>query len=111
MIDINRKTELLERLVQLANRATGESTRLADKYIQELYENQNEWVVIYGHFPSREADRQLLEIIMRRMSLEHGIDKIKVDRIKNRLKLISYSRDAIREEMEKINEEMEKLEK
>lgn len=102
MIDINRKTELLERFFKLANMATGESTRLADKYIQEQYENQNEWVVIYDHFPSREAHRQLLEIIMRRMSLEHGIDKIKVDRIKNRLKLISCSRDAIREEWKKL---------
>lgn len=54
-------------------RATGRTTRLADKYIQELFDNPGEWVGITDHYPSRRAYELLMMIICRRVAYEHQI--------------------------------------
>lgn len=54
-------------------RATGRTTRLADEYIQKLFNNPGEWVLITDHYPSRRAYESLMMIICRRVAYEHQI--------------------------------------
>lgn len=53
-------------------RATGRSTRLADNYIQELFNNQDTWITIKDHFNSNNAARMLSNTIVKRLKFEHG---------------------------------------
>lgn len=54
-------------------RASGRTTRLVDKYVQELFNNLGEWVRISDHFPGRRANEMLMAKIRRRMEIEHHI--------------------------------------
>ena len=61
-------------------RRTGRTTRLADDYIQKLFENYQDddkkmtYVQIVDHFPGRFSDLLLVWIIKRRIFIEHGLD-------------------------------------
>ena len=58
-------------------RASGRTTRLIDKYIQELFTKKE--VVIKDHYRNAQADYFLSERVLRRLALEHS--GIKVERI------------------------------
>ena len=51
-------------------RRTGRSTRLVDKYIQELFTTG--LAVVLDHHHSNEADYDLLNRVAKRMSIEHS---------------------------------------
>lgn len=53
-------------------RATGRSTRLADNYIQELFNNQNTWITITDHFGDKRSASILSNRIVKRLKFEHG---------------------------------------
>ena len=84
-------------------RMTGMTTRLTDSFIQELYHNPNKWITIHDHYQSRNADRMLLEKILRRMEYEHPYDKVDVDKLNNRLKLTASQSDFIKRKIDKSN--------
>ena len=86
----------------LSTRATGRSTRLVDEFIQKLYKNEGEWVEIYDHYPSRNADRMIFENVIRRMQVEHPQDKLEIDKFNNRIKLTWCQRDGILDEIDKL---------
>jgi len=54
------------------SRATGRSTRLADNYIQELFNNQNTWITITDHFGDKRSAGILSNRIVKRLKFEHG---------------------------------------
>ena len=83
-------------------RMTGMTTRLADSYIQELYHNPNEWITVHDHYPNRNADRMLLEKILRRMAYEHPDDKVDVDKLSNRIKLTSSKSEFITRKLNNV---------
>ena len=87
--------EFLLSIAEIRNRMTGMTTRLVDEFIQKLYKNEGEWVEIYDHFPSRNADRMILEKILKRMSFEHPEDKFEIDKLNNRLKLTWCQSDGL----------------
>jgi len=62
------------------NRKTGRTTRLADIYIQELF-NRGEIYVI-DHHPTRQASKYLVDIILRRLEFEHPSVKVQVEKLK-----------------------------
>jgi len=68
--------------------ASGRTTRLADHYIQKLFDNLGEWVRIFYHFPERRADEMLAVKICRRMEMEHHIT-LDVDHYHCRLRIPS----------------------
>lgn len=55
-------------------RASGRTTRLADNYIQQLFEYPGEWVRIKDHFTELRADQTLCDKIYCRVQREHGFD-------------------------------------
>lgn len=58
-------------------RSCGNTTRLVDYYIQELFDNFGKWVIIKDHYKSQMADRLLAQKILARLEFEHssrGID-------------------------------------
>lgn len=55
------------------SRATGRTTRLIDKYIQELFDNQNTWITIKDHFGGNCAASILSKKIVKRLKFEHGV--------------------------------------
>lgn len=65
-------------------RKAGHTTRLADKYIQDIF-NSHSPVKIGDHFVGRtiterrKANRNLLDIIVRRLKFEHKSDQFIVD--------------------------------
>lgn len=64
-------------------RRSGQTTRLADGYIQILFKEGR--IVAWDHYGSNAATIRLCEIIMRRLELEHGINVnnyLHVNRIK-----------------------------
>ena len=94
--------ELKERkeIEEIRIRMCGMTTRLADSYIQELYHNPNERITIHDHFPSHNADRMLLEKILRRMAYEHPYDKVDIDKANNRIKLTASQSDFIKRKID-----------
>lgn len=63
--------EALRKIDELDNleRRTGRSTRLIDKYIQELFEKKI--VIVYDHYPKIEAHNDLFNRVMTRLKNEH----------------------------------------
>lgn len=51
-------------------RADGTSTRMADQYIQDLFNNGK--IHVQDHYDGRAAHEHLFHIIMRRLEMEHG---------------------------------------
>ena len=109
LVDMNEIERLNLEIQDLVDRETGRTTRLVDEYIQKLYDNQGEWVSIIDHFPSKMADKQLLEKILQRVFYEHSNDKVEVDKIHNKLKLVSCSRDYVRERLDNLIKRYEEL--
>lgn len=97
--------DFLMSIESIRRRMTGRTTQMVDGFIQKLYKNEGEWVGIYDHYPSRNADRMIMEKIIRRMQFEHPQDKIEVDRLNNRIKLTWSQRDVLLAEID----EYEKL--
>ena len=110
---INRKSELIGQLIELSGRATGRTTRIIDKYIQELYKHQGEWIEIKDHFPSPRADRMVLNKIMARMELEHPGDKVYVDKSGKppRIKFVPRCHDLLMTEIKRLQHEIDELSK
>ncbi len=102
----NEVAEIKHQIKYLESRMTGESTRLVDHYVQELYKNQGNWVMIHDHFKTSQANRILFEKVVKRMQNEHPGDAIEYDRSKCAIKLCKSERDFI---TEKINELKAKL--
>lgn len=97
--------DFLMSVESIRRRMTGRTTQMVDGFIQKLYKNEGEWVEIYDHYPSRNADRMIMEKIIRRMQFEHPQDKIEVDKLNNRIKLTWSQRDGLWAEID----EYEKL--
>lgn len=99
----NEELAIKHELASLRIRMTGMTTRIIDSYVQELYKNRNEWITIHDHFPSHNADRMVLEKILRRMAYEHPNDKLDIDKLNNRLKLVSCESDSKWKRMDELN--------
>lgn len=97
--------DFLLSIESIRRRMTGRTTQMVDNFIQKLYKNEGEWVDIYDHYPSRNADRMIMEKIIRRMQFEHPQDKLEIDKLNNRLKLTWSQRDGLWAEID----EYEKL--
>lgn len=54
-------------------KATGRTTRLADEYIQELFNNVGEWIPIEDHYGYWQSNKRLHDIIANRLYAEHKI--------------------------------------
>ncbi len=87
--------EFLQSILEIRFRMTGKTTRMVDEFVQKLYKNEGEWVEIYDHYPSIQADRMVFEKVIKRMMFEHPQDKIEVDKLNNRIKLTWCQRDGI----------------
>ena len=68
--DINRMTK--------DEKATGRTTKLADYYIQELFNNPNKEIEITDHTDTQQSNVHLTQIILRRVYEEHRGVKIKL---------------------------------
>lgn len=110
---INSKSSLIGQRIELASRLQGRTTRLIDKFIQEIYQHQGEWVTIEDHHPTKQAHRMLFDMIMRRMQFEHQDDEVKVDLIHGapRIMLVKCRRDALQPEIDRLGKEIEGLRK
>lgn len=82
--------ELLSIVLESQHRQKGRTTRLIDKYIQELFDHNGEWLTINDHidlaseqeYHSR-MTRQLFNRIIQRLKFEHNYgktDKIKIEK-------------------------------
>lgn len=56
------------------DRASGKTTRLVDKYVQEIFENAGDWVSVRDHYPGPRARMYLIERICKRFQAEHHIN-------------------------------------
>ena len=92
--------DFLMSIESIRRRMTGRTTQMVDGFIQKLYKNEGEWVEIYDHYPSRNAARMIMEKIIRRLQFEHPQDKIEVDKLNNRIKLIWCQRDGLWSEID-----------
>ena len=54
-------------------RGVGNTTRLIDYYVQELFNNSGKWVSIVDHTPSLRNDMELAYRITKRIADEHRI--------------------------------------
>jgi len=70
-------------------RRTGETTRLIDFFIQELFTKGE--VEVYDHHPSRDADINTFIRVLSRLKYEHNYDTrcIEIDRKNLTIKLIN----------------------
>lgn len=81
-------TEELQRIfLESTYRQKGRTTRLVDRYIQELFNHNNEWITITDHtdLPSENEcklrmAKHLFDRILKRLRYEHnyGVDKSKL---------------------------------
>ena len=82
--------ELLSIVLESQHRQKGRTTRLIDKYIQELFNHNGEWLTINDHTDLASEQeyhlrmtRQLFNRIMQRLKFEHNYgktDKIKIEK-------------------------------
>ena len=108
--------ELLDLQVRWSERcfrATGRSTRLVDKYVQDLYDKKGEWLLVQDHYPSRKACEFLCGRILKRMQSEHPMDTVGVrrDGVNIYIRLESSSRDEIERDLNDIAERIRQLKK
>lgn len=66
--------ELNREIIMYKSRATGRSTRIVDEVIQQLYRNPGKWIALFDHYYDGRSERNLYNMIMRRMDLEHPKD-------------------------------------
>ena len=108
----NRRNNLQSQVIDLKYRATGRTTRLVDEYIQQIYNNQGEWVRIADHYPSKQADKVVFDKVCGRLKYEHSRDEFKVRRMYGfEIMLVKCARDGVVEEMSRLNKEIEELER
>ena len=70
-----------EQLFEEIFRATGKTTRIVDKLIQEFFEKpMGTKIAIVGHYPERRADEFLLNVFMKRLESEHPSATCKIHR-------------------------------
>ncbi len=66
------KSRTDEELQELLYRATGETTRLADRTIQEFFtQPMGTKIYAYDHYGTRQADQMLLKTVAKRLETEH----------------------------------------
>lgn len=66
------KSKTDEELRELLNRATGETTRLADSVIQEFFaQPMGTKIYAHDHYGTRRADQLLLKTVAKRLETEH----------------------------------------
>lgn len=66
------KSKTDEELRELLNRATGETTRLADSVIQEFFaQPMGTKIYAHDHYGTRQADQLLLKTVAKRLETEH----------------------------------------
>ena len=102
MKEPNEERLLLREVLELEDRATGATTRLADEYIQKLYENEGEWIEIHDHYGTVNADRLLLDKIIKRLNLEHPRDSVHVDYNKRSIMVKSTVREEVRNKLDEL---------
>ena len=54
-------------------RRTGRSTKLADKYVDEIFRKNGHWVQINDHHPTEQMSKHLAGIVWNRFKNEHHI--------------------------------------
>lgn len=69
------------------NRASGRTTRLIDKYIQELFAKEGEWIEIKDHYDNRHAHKYVFNKVLDRMHLEHTRISLASNRTKSIIKI------------------------
>lgn len=84
--------QLFSIVLESQHRQMGRTTRLVDKYIQELFNHNGEWVTINDHtdLASEQAyhlqmTRQLFDKIIQRLKFEHNYGKTDKITIEKRL--------------------------
>jgi CRISPR/Cas system CSM-associated protein Csm2 small subunit len=71
-------TNSLKNIISSNEKATGRTTKLADYYIQELFNNPNKEIEITDHTDTQQSNVHLTQIILRRVYEEHRGVKIKL---------------------------------
>jgi hypothetical protein len=69
------------------DRGTGRTTRLVDKYIQDIFNNPNKFITIEDHYPHNVAHLYLFNRISDRLKIEHGRLNYTWDKNNNQIKL------------------------
>ncbi len=107
----NHISYLRGKVLDLHERCSGRSTRLIDKYVQEIYSNKGKWVEITDHYPSPQAAFLLFDHIMRRITIEHEADVLKVDKSKRypMIMLVKCRHDYLHDEIDKLNADIDEL--
>ena len=109
--EIDEERLLLREVLELEGRATGATTRLADEYIQKLYEDEGQWIEIHDHYGTVNADRLLLDKIIKRLELEHPMDSVHIDYNKRSIMVKSTVRENVRQRLDKLTLQLVTLNK
>lgn len=76
----------------LNERKVGNSTRLVDRYIQELFINKRVKIIDHHYDHNNDSNKRLFKIVLRRLDMEHGSiikeSKVKVDHTNFTIELI-----------------------
>jgi hypothetical protein len=66
------KSKTDEELEELLGRATGKTTRLVDRVVQEFFtQPMGTKIYAYDHYGTRQADQLLLKTVAKRLEAEH----------------------------------------
>jgi hypothetical protein len=80
-------------------RRSGRTTRYADQFIQALFDSETAnikgSVVVYDHHGTQEATERLIDIIVRRLSIEHPDIKVEVNKIKREITIETPKKDKL----------------
>lgn len=71
-------------LTDMNYRMQGNTTRLVDDFVQELFKNAGDWITVHDHHPK--GTKWLIERLVQRMNNEHHI-KLDVDICNNKLRI------------------------
>lgn len=111
---IDEKMSLMRKKCELTCRATGETTRLIDYYIQELYKNYKEWILVEDHYDSKNSHKILINAIMKRMGIEHPQDKV-IHMVRDRKHLLKLdvcnNIEYKKQEISRINTRLDEVNK
>lgn len=103
------KVDLIKEISNLLERHTGRTTRLIDGYIQQLYDQRGDWIVIEDHYNSKSANDMLLKKVLQRLHNEHSIDQIEIDKMRNAIRITRSSRDGIIEKLMELHNKFNEL--
>lgn len=81
LVDIHKRMleiSLADYICGVNYRQIGTTTRLADYYIQALYNNPNKEIVIHDAVTDNKAHIHLTQMILQRLYTEHQRDKFKI---------------------------------